>query len=111
MTDELPDKKDDPVQEVPDEEQKGDDGLLVLAALAGLAGLLWYVSKRQREASGSAIAFNTSGTGGRVKSVGIAALDERFAKYGPLPKMNVRPGTVLPNARIQWGKPDGEKLH
>jgi len=110
MTDELSDNKVDPAEE---EEQK-DDSLLVLAALAGLAGFLWYVNKRQREAGGSIppAAYNTSsGTGGRVAGVGIAALDERRAKYGPLPPVNVNPGVILPNAKVQWGKPDGEKLH
>jgi len=108
---ELPEKV-DPVEDAPEEEQKGDDSLLVLAALAGLAGFLWYVNKRQREASGSAVPFNTSGVGGRVAGVGIAALDERRAKYGPLPPMNVRPGVILPTNQVQWGgRPDGEKLH
>ena len=111
MTDnELPEKV-DPVE--PEEEQKGDDSLLVLAGLAGLAALLFYLSKRPQAAGGSVVPFtgNTAGTGGRIEGVGIAALDARRAKYGPLPPVNVRPGTVLPNGQVQWGKADGEKLH
>lgn len=112
MTDnELPEKV-DPVEDAPEEEQKGDDSFLVLAALAGFAGLLWYVNKRAREAGGSSpAAVNTSGLGGRVAAVGIAALDERRAKYGPLPPVNVRPGTILPTNQASWGKLGGEKLH
>jgi len=111
----LPDKKDDPAEEALEEEQKGDDSLLVLVALAGLGAFLYYVSKRPREAGGSVVPFtgNTSGIGGRVAAIGIAALDERRAKYGPLPPVNVNPGMILPNAKVEWGKPDGdgEKLH
>jgi len=105
-------EKDDPIEETPEDERK-DDSLLVLATLGGLAALLFYLNKRQREAGGGAVPFtgNVSGIGGRVAGVGIAALDERFAKYGPLPPLNVRPGTILPNNKAAWGKADGEKLH